>query len=130
MRIIECTLFAGTSPFMHFRFGADIQALSLLEQIDWEDLPFVGPDNEPLPDWEQESYAEKYGGRPQLAKTTAEIGLALVLAMSPSEQEDEPGVTRSSTFATVKTVMTAALEKAAAEGCEMQILARPYINPQ
>jgi hypothetical protein len=130
MRIIEYTLFAGTSPFMQFRFGADIQALSLMEQIDWEELPFVGSDGERLPQWEQDSYAEKYGGRPQLAKTTADIGLALIRAMSPSEQEDEPGVARSSTFAVVKEVMEKSLEAAAAKGCELHILAKPYIDPR
>ena len=131
MKIIQASIMGGENmPFLSFQFGVSVHAESLLiGNLDWEEMPIVGPDGQPLPDWEARQFREKHGGGPEKTTVTIPAMIALMNNM-PAAAEDHPKA-KGSAFNAVREVILGALR--VAEGYDnltVKMVAIPMISPE
>lgn len=131
MKIIQASLMYGESmPFFSFQFGVSVQAESLLiGNLDWEELPVLGEDGQPLPDWEAQQYREKHGGGPE--KTTVDVPTMIALMENmPAAAEDHPKA-KGSAFDAVRETILGALHVAKKYNqLTVRMVAVPMMDPE
>jgi hypothetical protein len=131
MKIIQASIMGGENmPFLSFQFGISVQAESLLiGNLDWEEMPIVGPDGEPMPDWEAQQFREKHGGGPE--KTTVSIPVMIALMSNMPASAENYAKAKGSAFDTVREVILGALRVAEKyEHLTIKMISIPMLDPE
>lgn len=125
MRIITLNMKTGRSSFMTFRFGASVQAQSLLDQLEWTELPYLSRDGTPVADWQVGGLSERYGSPPGTCEVDAGTARQIMEYTTPASESEE-GRASGSDYDVVRRVILATLAEAERHNCTVEMINEPY----
>jgi len=131
MKIIQASIMGGENmPFLSFQFGVSVQAESLLiGNLDWEEMPIVGPDGQPMPEWEAQQFREKHGGGPE--KTTVLVPTMIALMSNMPAAAEDHAKAKGSAFDAVREIVLGALHVAAKyDNIHIKMISFPMIQEE